>query len=90
MAKRQLTAKLTATDSKKVLYLDQAWASELAKADNLPGWTHPDRGFYVELKRTIEELVVRDLLVCPTSEFHNQEASKEHGCRISCGTWSGG
>ena len=73
------------TPSKKVLYLDQAWASELAKADSLPDWSHADRGFYLELRATIEDLVERDLLVCPTSEFHNQEA--EQGTRVRDFLW---
>ncbi len=59
-----------------VVYLDQNFASNLAKVENLAGWNDPDRHFYRELLALLRTRAREDKLVCPTGPFHRYESEK--------------
>jgi hypothetical protein len=54
---------------KKVIYLDQNFVSNMAKAPSKPGL-----GPYERLFETLLRLVEGNVIACPTSEFHEREA----------------
>lgn len=58
---------------KKIVYLDQNFASNLAKSLYLGGWKDPLASFYRELYELLSDLTDRDLIICPTSHFHSEE-----------------
>ncbi|MBI4232260.1 hypothetical protein HY605_03425 [Candidatus Peregrinibacteria bacterium] len=58
---------------KKTVYLDQNFASNLAKSLYLGGWKDPLASFYRELYELLSDLTDRDLIICPTSHFHSEE-----------------
>ncbi len=63
---------------KKIVYLDQNFASNLAKALYLSGWKDPLANFYRELNDLLSNLTDRDLIICPTSPFHTEESELGH------------
>ena len=70
---------------KKVVYLDQNFASNLAKARYLGDWKDPLDNFYRELYDLLSDLTDRDKLICPTSKFHSEES--ELGYRVKEFLW---
>lgn len=70
---------------KKIVYLDQNFASNLAKALYLSGWRDPLADFYRELNELLSNLTDRDLIICPTSPFHTEES--ELGQRVKDFIW---
>lgn len=52
--------------SKQIIYLDQNFISNIAKAAS-----KPDLATYVQIAETLREKA--DVIACPTSEFHNTE-----------------
>lgn len=52
--------------SKQIIYLDQNFISNIAKAAS-----KPDLAMYVQIAETLREKA--DVIACPTSEFHNTE-----------------
>jgi hypothetical protein len=52
--------------SKQIIYLDQNFISNIAKAAS-----EPDLATYVQIAETLREKA--DVIACPTSEFHNTE-----------------
>lgn len=64
--------------SKKILYLDQNFVSNLAKVENLPGWTDSHRGYYERLLALLRSLVAQNRLACPTSYFHREESEQSN------------
>ena len=70
---------------KTILYLDQNFASNLAKVESLPGWKDPEREYYEGLLALLRSLVAQDRLACPTSYFHREES--ERGKRVREFNW---
>lgn len=70
---------------KKIIYLDQNFVSNLAKACYLSGWKDPLANFYRELHDLLSDLTDRDKLICPTSKFHSEES--ELGYRVKDFLW---
>lgn len=70
---------------KKIVYLDQNFVSNLAKALHLSGWKDSLAPFYQELYDLLSNLTDRDKLICPTSPLHRQES--ELGCRVKEFLW---
>lgn len=70
---------------KTILYLDQNWISELAKAKFLKDWTTQDVSVWRNLLGLINEKTLADLLICPTSYFHTNES--EQGPRVKDIVW---
>ena len=62
--------------SKQIIYLDQNFISNIAKAAS-----KPDLATYVQIAETLREKA--DVIACPTSEFHNTETlySGDEGLR---------
>ena len=60
---------------KPVIYLDQNWLSEIAKA-HLGSKTSIDRSYLLELSHIIEQGVSEDRFVCPSSHFHESESER--------------
>ncbi len=54
---------------KKIVYLDQNFLSNFAKAPSKPVLNH-----YQELSDTLFKLVEANIIACPTSEFHQKES----------------
>jgi hypothetical protein len=59
---------------KAVVYLDQNFASNLAKALYLRDWKDTLADFYRELNDLLSDLTNRDRIICPTSPFHSEES----------------
>jgi len=59
---------------KRIVYLDQNFASNLAKSLYLGGWKDPLASSYRELYELLSTLTDRDLMICPTSSFHTEES----------------
>lgn len=70
---------------KTIVYLDQNFASNLAKARYLSGWKDPLANFYRELNDLLSKLTDHDLIICPTSPFHTEES--ELGQRVKGFIW---
>lgn len=70
---------------KKIVYLDQNFVSNLAKARYLRGWKDNLAGFFRELYDLLSDLTGNDKLICPTSLFHREES--ELGCRVKEFLW---
>jgi hypothetical protein len=70
---------------KKIVYLDQNFASNLAKSLYLSDWKDPLASFYRELYELLFDLTDRDLIICPTSPFHTEES--ELGQRVRDFIW---
>lgn len=70
---------------KKIVYLDQNFVSNLAKALYRSGWEDPLADFYRELHDLLSDLTDRDKLICPTSLFHSEES--ELGYRVKEFLW---
>jgi hypothetical protein len=58
---------------KHVVYLDQNFASNSAKALYLNDWKDSLAPFYRELYNFLSDLTDCDKLICPTSPFHREE-----------------
>jgi len=71
--------------SKPILYLDQNFASNLAKVESLPEWKDPESEFYRELLDLLRSRILGDRLACPTSSFHRHES--EQGARVRDFVW---
>jgi len=71
--------------NKKVVYLDQNFVSNLAKALYLSGWKDSLASFYLELHNLLSDLTDCDKLICPTSPFHREEM--ELGNRVKEFLW---
>ena len=59
---------------KKVVYLDQNWLSEMAKA-HLDGDVRVDKTYFTELFQAIQRAIAEDKIVCPTSPLHESESN---------------
>lgn len=70
--------------SKPVVYLDQNWISNITKS-YMNDWNSSDKPFYERLSSAIQEGVANNRFVCPTSEFHECEAS--YGSNIKDSLW---
>ncbi|MDP2731198.1 MAG: hypothetical protein Q8O55_12060 [Dehalococcoidales bacterium] len=70
---------------KTIVYLDQNFASNLAKSLYLDDWKDPLASFYRELYELLSDLTDRDLIICPTSHFHSEET--ELGNRVKEFLW---
>lgn len=70
---------------KKVVYLDQNFVSNLAKALYLSDWKDSLAPFYRELFKLLSDLTDCDKLICPTSAFHREEG--ELGNRVKEFLW---
>jgi hypothetical protein len=70
---------------KKLVYLDQNFASNLAKARYLEGWKDRLADFYRGLNNLLFNLTDRDRVICPTSPFHTEET--ELGQRVRDFAW---
>jgi len=70
---------------KKIVYLDQLFVSNLAKALYLSGWKDRLADFYRELHDLLSDLTDHDKLICPTSPFHREES--EPGYRVNKFLW---
>lgn len=60
--------------NKPIVYLDQNWISEITKA-HIEGWTGTHKPYVSQLSLAIQGGVAEDNFVCPTSDFHDTEAS---------------
>ena len=70
---------------KKIVYLDQNFISNLAKALYISGWKDSLADFYRELHDLLSDRTDRDILICPTSPFHREEL--ELGYRVKEFLW---
>ena len=70
---------------KSILYLDQNFVSNLAKAENVPSWKDQLRDYYQGLLQLLRTKVSQNHLACPTSYFHRQES--EQNDRVKGHTW---
>jgi len=70
---------------KKIVYLDQNFVSNLAKASYVSDWRDRLKDFYRELHDLLSDLTDRDKLICPTSLFHSEES--ELGNRVKEFLW---
>ena len=70
--------------SKSVVYLDQNWISNITKS-YMNDWNSSDKPFYERLSSAIQEGVANNRLVCPTSTFHESEAS--YGPEVKDSLW---
>ena len=70
---------------KKIVYLDQNFVSNLAKALYLSGWKDSLVDFYRELHDLLSDFTDRDIVICPTSPSHREES--ELGCRVREFLW---
>lgn len=59
---------------KPVVYLDQNWISEITKSQII-GRSSKDDAFYSHLSSVLHTGVSEGKFACPTSDFHNKEAS---------------
>ena len=59
---------------KPVVYLDQNWISNLTKS-YMHDWNSSEKAYYQGLSSAIQEGVASGRFVCPTSSFHESEAS---------------
>ena len=59
---------------RKILYLDQLFISNLVRVDVDSDWEDDLRPFYEELLGLLRDLVNKNLIVCPTSPFHDDES----------------
>ena len=69
---------------KPVVYLDQNWISEITKS-YMDDWNSPDKPFYQRLSSALQEGLANNRFVCPTSSFHESEAS--YGSRVKDSLW---
>ena len=70
--------------SKPVVYLDQNWISNITKAHEESD-AFSEKDYYMGLFSAIQEGVTNNRLVCPTSSFHESEAS--YGSRVKDSLW---
>ena len=70
--------------SKPVVYLDQNWISNITKAHEESD-TFSEKDYYMGLFSAIQEGVTNNRFVCPTSSFHESEAS--YGSRVKDSLW---
>ena len=59
---------------KKVVYLDQNWLSDMAKA-HLDSDVRVDKPYFTELFEDIQRAILEDKIVCPTSPLHESESN---------------
>ena len=59
---------------KKVVYLDQNWLSDLAKA-HLDGDVRVDKPYFTDLFQAVQGAIAEDKIVCPTSPLHESESN---------------
>ena len=69
---------------KPVIYLDQNWISNPAKAEFDEGRI-TEQPYFSALFKTLEQGVINNRFVCPTSKFHEYEASL--GSRVKDTLW---
>ena len=67
-----------------VVYLDQNWLSEITKAQ-IVGQPSKDKPYFGHLFSAIHARVSQSKLVCPTSDFHDTEASFSSELRAPIG-----
>ena len=68
-----------------VVYLDQNWISEITKT-HIDGWTGKDKAYFEQLSSIIQLGVNGDRFACPTSSFHESEAS--FSSKVKYSLWS--
>jgi len=71
--------------TKSIIYLDQLFVSNFAKAEYVPGWPDDQKEYYLQLLQALRTQVSNNRLACPTSPFHQQEA--EQGKRVKDHVW---
>ena len=69
---------------KPVVYLDQNWISNITKA-SIDDWNGPDKAYFGRLSTAIQEGVDGNRFACPTSGFHETEAS--YGSKVKDSLW---
>ena len=62
--------------AKTIVYLDQNYASSLAKAQYLSTWKDSRRSDFLRLLRVLRDCTAQDKLICPTSYFHRWESDR--------------
>lgn len=70
---------------KTLVYLDQNYISNIAKALHLEGWKDPGAPYYRDLSELLWALTVDGKLLSPAAPFHEQEAG--HGARVRNIVW---
>lgn len=73
------------TLKKSILYLDQNFISNFAKAESVPDWKDPLKAYFLELLQVLRLKVRQNRLACPTSGFHRDESSQS--TRIKDHVW---
>lgn len=68
-----------------ILYLDQNYMSNLAKAKYQSEWKHEDRDFWEVLSNLLLVLTGQNRLICPASYFHEEES--ERGVEVRNIVW---
>ena len=59
---------------KKIVYLDQNWLSDMAKA-HLDNNRRVDKLYFTELFKDIQRAISQDKIVCPSSPLHESESN---------------
>ena len=59
---------------KKIIYLDQNWLSDMAKAQRNED-VRVDKPYFTELFKAIRQAITDDKIVCPTSPLHTSESN---------------
>ena len=71
--------------TKSIIYLDQLFVSNFAKAEYLPSWPDEQTDYYLKLLQVLRAKVNENRLACPTSPFRQQEA--EQGRQVKDHVW---
>lgn len=70
---------------KQIVYLDQSYVSNFAKALYVDDWNDPDRDQYLELVRALRSATNANTIICPESDLHRVEA--EQSTRVASIVW---
>ena len=60
---------------KKIVYLDQNWLSDIAKAVRVESASSVNREYFTELYNVVLEAIADDKVVCPTAPMHTSESN---------------
>ncbi len=60
---------------KKIVYLDQNWLSDMAKAVRLESASSVNREYFTELYNVVLEATADDKVICPTAPMHTTESN---------------
>lgn len=64
--------------TKTIIYLDQNYLSNLAKAQYDDSWQHPDRHYYETLYSEIDSRVQANRVISPGSQLQDEESEQGH------------